>query len=86
MVRSLVIKKEGYKQIEIVSRKDYLPSDEVLLQMLSDAKQYFSEFPIHSWITFDIDEGIVKNAECKEGCSYFYGELRKIKKYDLQSA
>lgn len=86
IVRYMVIKKEGYKQIEIISRKDYLPSDEILLQMLSDAKQYFSDYPEHSWITFDIDNNIVKNAEYKDGRSYFYGKLRKIKKDDLKSA
>ena len=47
---------------------------------------YFSDYPNHSWMTFDIDEGIVKNAECKDGRSYFYGELRRITKQNLESA
>ena len=77
-VREIMIKREGYKQIRIISCKDLLPSDEILLQMLSDAKQYFSDYPEHSWIKYDIDNGIVRNAENKDGIPYFYGELRKI--------
>ena len=84
VIRSNIIKRNGYKEVEIISRKDLIPSDTVLNQMLSDAKQYFSDYQKHSWITFDIDEGIVKNAEYQR--SYFYGQLRKIKKSDLESA
>lgn len=86
LVREKMIRQEGCKIIRIISRKDNLPSDEILLQMLSDAKQYFSDYPEHSWINFDIDNGIVRNAEHKDGSPYFYGELRKIKKGDLKSA
>lgn len=84
MVREILIRNDGHKIMRIISRHDNIPSDTILLQMLSDAKQYFSDFKQHSWITFDIDEGIVKNAEYQR--SYFYGELRKIKKSDLESA
>ena len=84
--RSYVIKQAGYKQMEIISRKDLLPSDTILLQMLQDAKLYFKNFPSHSWITFDIDKGTVKNAEHKDGVLFNFGELRKIKASDLESA
>ena len=84
--RFYVVKNEGYKQIEIISRKDWLPNDDILLQMLQDAKLYFKNFPNHSWITFDIDEGIVRNAEHKDGVVFNYGQLRKIKESDLESA
>lgn len=80
------LKQHGYKMIRIISRKDWLPSDEILLQMLDDAKQYFKDYPNHSWFEFDIDNQIVRNAEHKDGIPYFYGELRKIKKTDLESA
>lgn len=76
----------GYKMMRIISTHDLLPSDTILLQMLSDAKQYFSDYPKHSWINFDIDNNLVRNAEHKDGIPYFYGELRKIKKSDLESA
>lgn len=83
IVRYNVIKNEGYKQMRIISTKDLLPSDQTLLQMLFDAKQYFSKYPNHSWIEYDIDNFIIRNAECKEGCQYNYGKLRKIKDLDL---
>lgn len=85
IVRNNVVKKEGYKQMHIVSRKDFLPSDQILLQMLNEAKQYFSDYPNHSWIEYDIDNSIVCNAEHKDGVLYNYGELRKIKDSDLSN-
>lgn len=83
IIRNNTIKKEGYKQMRIASTKDLLPSDKILLQMLFEAKQYFSEYPNHSWIEYDIDKSIVRNAEHKDGLQYDYGELRKIKDSDL---
>ena len=83
IVRHNVIKNEGYKQMRIISTKDKLPSDKTLLQMLYDAKQYFLNYPTHSWIEFNIDTFTVRNAEHKNGILYDYGELRKIKDLDL---
>lgn len=83
IIRNNIIKREGYKQIKIVSSKDLLPSDPILLQMLSEAKQYFSLYPNHSWIEFSIDTLTVRNAEHKDGIPYSFGELRKIKDSDL---
>ena len=84
IIRNNVIKREGYKQMRIISVKDLLPSDDILLQMLSDAKQYFSDYPNHSWINFDIDKSIVRNAENKDGIPYDFGKLRKIRKSDVE--
>ena len=83
IVRYSVIKNEGYKQIKIVSNNDKLPSDQILLQMLSEAKQYFSEYPNHNWIEYNIGLSIVRNAEHKEGVLYDYGKLRTIKDSEL---
>lgn len=83
IVRNVVLKKEGYKQIRIISSKDLLPQDPILLQMLSDAKQYFSKYPNHSWCSYDIDQGLLFNAEHKDGIPYSFGELRTIKDSDL---
>lgn len=66
--------------MHIISLSDKLPSDCVLLKMLSDAEQYFVDYPNHSWIEFYIDNSIVRNAEHKDGMSYDFGELRKITK------
>ena len=84
LIRDRVIKKEGYKIIRIVSRKDRLPQDSTLLQMLSDAKQYFSETN-HSWCTYDIDKSLLINAEHKDGIHYSFGELRTIKDSDISN-
>ena len=83
LIREKMIKQDGHKMIRIISRKDNIPSDEILFQMLNDAKQYFSNYPEHSWMNFDIDNDIIRNAEHKDGSPYFYGELRKIKEGNL---
>jgi very-short-patch-repair endonuclease len=83
LIRNKAVKNEGYKIIRIKSKTDKLPCDEILLQMLNKARRYFSEYPNHSWIEYDIDNSIVRNAERKDGVQYNYGELRKIKNSDL---
>lgn len=83
IVRNSVFKSEGYKQMRIISQTNKLPSDQILLQMLSDAKQYFSNTG-HSWLTYDIDKSLLFNAEHKDGLPYSFGSLRVIKESDLQ--
>lgn len=83
IIRNNVIKKEGYKQMRIISLNDKLPSDSILLQMLSEARQYFSDYPNHSWIEFNISTSTLRNAEHPQGIPYSFGELRTIKDSDL---
>ena len=78
IVRNNVIKRQGYKIITIKSKFDKLPSDSTLLQMLSEAREYFSKTD-HHWCTYDIDKSLLFNAEHKDGIPYSYGELRTIK-------
>lgn len=85
IIRSYVIKQEGYKQMRIISSKDVLPSDSVLLNMLEEANQYFYYYPKHSWIEYDVDISMVRNAEHKEGMLYNFGKLRKISKSDIKN-
>lgn len=84
--RNHIIKKQGFKIITIISKTDKLPFDEILFNMLEDAKQYFKKFPNHSWVEFDIDNEIIRNAENKNGIPYFFGELRRIYDNSLISA
>ena len=79
IIRNKVIKSEGYKQMKIISSKDLLPSDKILLQMLNDAKQYFNTTS-HTWINFDIDNSKMINAENKNdgGIYYDYDALHFI--------
>lgn len=79
LIRDKTVKQEGYKQIRIISSKDYLPSDEILLQMLEQAKEYFNN-TTHTWVEYNIDTSLMRNAENKEGVFFDYGNLRKIKK------
>lgn len=83
LVRDKIIKFEGYKIIRIKSDADLLPSDTTLLQMLQNARNYFSDYPNHSWIEFNIDTSTVRNAEHKDGILYNFGTLRRIKDEDL---
>lgn len=82
LIRDKIIKNEGYKIIRIKSKTNKLPSDKILFQMLFEAKQYFLDFPFHSWITYDIDLSVVLNANYKNGIQYNYGKLRIIKHSD----
>lgn len=84
IIRHRVIKESGYKQMRIISTKDKLPSDQVLLQMLNDACNYFSEYPQHSWIEFNIDTSTLRNAENQQGIPYSFGSLRTIKDSGIQ--
>ena len=54
------------KLIRIISSKNYLPSNDTLLQMLSQAKQYFNTTN-HTWVEYNVDTSLMRNAENKEG-------------------
>lgn len=83
MIRNIYIKQAGMKRVTIQSIHDKLPSDITLIEMLNYARNYFIDYPNHSWIEYDIDNSVVRNAEHKDGILYNYGELRKIKDSDL---
>ena len=84
IARNNIIKREGYNQMRIISSKDLLPSNEILLRMLQQAREYFNTTS-HSWINFDIDNSRMINAENKDvgGVFFDYGELHKIKESDF---
>lgn len=83
IVRYNIIKRAGYKQMRIISSTDKLTSDKKLLEMLDFTRNYFSLYPQHSWIEFNLDTSSLRNAENKQGVPYNYGKLRKIKDSDL---
>lgn len=85
IVRNHVVRNEGYRQMRIISSRDVLPLDKILLQMLSGARQYFVEYSNHHWIEYDIDKSVVRNAEHKDGTAYDYGKLRRIKDSDVRN-
>lgn len=81
--RSTIIKKEGNKIMRIISHTDKLPSDSKLFEILELSKQYFKEYPNHSWIEWHLDDGFYRNAEHKDDIPYDFGQLRKIKKEEI---
>lgn len=85
IIRNNVIKREGYKQMKIASLKDKLPSDQILFQMLQEARQYFSDYPEHSWIEYNISTSTLRNAENPNGIPFDFGELRTIKDSDIRN-
>jgi len=78
--RYYYLKKYNWKMIRIISLKDRLPSDEVILQMIEYAKEYLNEG--HSWIKFDIDN--LKIIKSTGNIKVDFGDLRKITKSDLE--
>ena len=86
IVRNNIIKRAGYKTMRIVSRKDKLPQDDILLQMLSDVRVYFTQYPNHSWFEFNLDTSTIRNAENPHGIPYDFGSLRTIKDSDFEIA
>lgn len=83
IIRNKILKTEGYKRVNIVSKSDLLPSDAVLIQMLSDARNYFTLYPNHSWIEFNISTSTIRNAENPQSIPYSFGTLRTIKDSDI---
>lgn len=83
IIRHEILKRTGYKTIHLISHTDKLPSDSKLLEILELSKQYFKEYPNHSWIEWYLDDGFYRNAEHKDGIPYDFGELRKIKKEEI---
>jgi hypothetical protein len=77
--RELFLHSKGYKMIRIISIKDKLPSNKILLEMLQYAKEYLNSG--HSWIKFDIDNSQVTTSQYTK--FYDFGKLRKIKEKDL---
>lgn len=82
MARKYFLLNKGWREIRIVSNKDYLPSDDILLKMKEISLNWFDKD--HRWIKFYIDEN---KYETSEGFKEFnYGKLRKIKEEDLETA
>jgi len=74
MRRGLFLHSKGWKLIKIISKYDYLPYDNVLIDMLKAAKEYLNSD--HSWIIFDLDN---QNIRTSQFINFFdYGDMRKI--------
>ena len=80
--RYFTLKHNGFRQMTITSSKDKLPSDEILLSMLNEAKSYFQQESYH-WVEYDIDKGMFRSSLNRDGIKYDFGELRKIKEENI---
>lgn len=78
--RKYFLKSKGWKEIRIISNKDYIPSDTELKSLLNYSIDWLNKN--HSWIKFNIDNNTV---ETSEGLmEYGFKDLRKIKEEDLR--
>ena len=77
-IREEKIYEKGYKTIRIISKKDKLPSDEVILNLIEGFKN--SDFKV---IRINFEEGTIdRDYEERWYCNF--GELRKITQKDLE--
>lgn len=60
--RVYYLKSLGWKIIRFVSSKDILPSDDIIIKLINECKNYLLNSN-HSWIEINIDENSIK---CKE--------------------
>jgi len=72
--RDLFLKSKGFSIIRIISKEDLLPKNEIILKIISKAKEYLKSG--HSWITFDIDHKKVICSQFQK--QYDFGILHKI--------
>lgn len=72
IIRGKTIRSMGINQMTIISSKDFLPKDAVLLSMLNQTVSFFNETG-HHWITFDLDTSCFKNVTGTY--PYDFGEL-----------
>lgn len=75
MKRYYFLKNKGWKMIEIISRKDYVPRKEKLLEMLVLAREVLSATSV---IQFDID-----NNQVKYNKKYFYYDFGNLISYSI---
>lgn len=73
--RNYALLNSGWKIIRIKSLKDFLPTDEKIIEMFEFAKKHFENG--NSWIEFNIDEHTIISSIFNT--SYDYGNLRTIK-------
>lgn len=76
-LKEKVIHDANINLIRIISRKDKIPDDSIMLRMYSDAINYFASG--HTWRYYDIDNNIYRDSQHVNGEHYDYGILRDTK-------
>jgi very-short-patch-repair endonuclease len=75
--RFYFLRKNGWRSIRIISKKDLLPSEEKIIEMFKLGKKLLKN---RSWVEFNIDTSTVKTS--KGELKYNFGEL--INRYYLE--
>ena len=84
--REKVIKSQGYKIVRLISRNSRnIPSESKLLEILSYTREYFSQYPQHTWIEWNIDNSTRRDAEHMDGIFFDFGKLQKVDNNDLKT-
>jgi hypothetical protein len=77
--RWYMLKRSGWKSITLISSKDKMPYEDIVLDLINISKKWFSKN--HSWIIFDFDKGVIQNSD---GISlYDFKELKYIYKNSI---
>jgi len=69
--RKAFLQSLGWKIIRIISRKDFLFEEKLILELIKDAEKYLNSSQ-HTWFEIDIDE-------LKVRCSQFENEISDVK-------
>jgi hypothetical protein len=77
--RNYGLMRSGWKIIKIISKSDKLPSDDIILQMVEDGKEYLDTG--HHFIRYNIDNLQVTTSQYS--IPYDFGKLRHITKKDI---
>ena len=78
--RYFYLSRNEWRNITITSLKDFLPSEDVILDLIEFSRDYFKTG--HHWIKFDIDNSKIITSQY--AINVDYGSLRKIKGKDLE--
>lgn len=72
--RQKFLESQGWKIIRIISRKDLLPNDETIIELITNAKQHLNKG--NYWFEIDIDNNTLNCREYKD--DFLFTNLRKI--------
>jgi very-short-patch-repair endonuclease len=73
--RYYMLEKKGWKMMRIISKKDFLPTDSKLIEMLKIGKTILEK---HSWVKFDIDNNLIESSLLTG--EFDYGKLKQLPK------
>jgi len=73
--RGYFLKSKGWRMIKIVSIKDCLPQDNIIIEIIKNAKDYLNTG--HSWMKYNIDKEYILCSQFER--KYDFGYVKRIK-------